>query len=128
MNRWGPPEQWPRSVAFPTSRASPWRAADRVWSSVDMPQCCRRVGKQEVKQLDGHPLLSPPSLWRDLGLTATPRRNCCLPRLGRFTHLSVVSRVVRAVLVDCWTAVSVSFVLAGRPGECQSPGENNPGL
>ena len=74
-------------------------------------------GQARTKQLDGHPLLSPPSLWRDLGLTATPRRNCCLPRLGRFTHLSVVSRVVRAVLVDCWTAVSVSFVLAGRPGE-----------
>ena len=39
------------------------------------------------------------------------------PILTAYSCLSVVSRDVRAVLVDCWTAVSVSVVVfAGRQG------------
>jgi hypothetical protein len=66
------------------------------------------------KQLDGHPLLSPPSLWRGLGYTAAPRRNCCLPGLVGCTHVSVSGPGCSGGLVDCWTAASASFVIAGR--------------
>jgi hypothetical protein len=46
------------------------------------------------KQLDGHPLLSPPSLWRGLGVYRRATSYCCLPRLGRlYSCLSVGSRV-----------------------------------
>jgi hypothetical protein len=59
----------------------------------------------------------PPSLWRGLG-HGTPRLIDVYPRFGRLhSCLSVWSRVVRAVLVDCLTPTPVASGRRADQGE-----------
>ena len=73
------------------------------------------------KQLDGHPLLSPPSLWRGLGYTAAPRRNCCLPGLGRLTHVSVAGPHRGRVHFPSVPSIISTMTESDKPAESDKP-------
>src|SRR5688572_29756101 len=87
------------------SVADTWQAGDR---GEPLRGC---VGKQP----DGHPVLSPPSLWPGAWYHTRHTVTDC-PVWSAVLMSQHRVRVVRAVLVDCWTAVSVSVVCAGRVG------------
>jgi hypothetical protein len=61
-------------------------------------------------------VLSPPSLWRGADTTRHAVTDI-YPVWSAALMSQYRVRVVWAVLVDCWTAVSVNVVCAGRAGE-----------
>jgi hypothetical protein len=102
------------SCRLAVKRASPWSSEERIWSSVDMPQCCRRPASQsQAARRASRFEPAEPVAW--LGVPPRHAMTAVYPGLVGCTHVSVSGPVCSGGACGPFDGYVLGSNGAGRP-------------